>query len=248
MNKYTIPNLKNACQLLKILGDIEEGLSVTEAAKKLNIPRTSCLRIMSTMEEEGFLEQRGKMYRLGNSVIPLGVNTLERIDLRNLAEPLVKKLSRDTGESAHLAIPADHKSLIIYIQQSLQPMRMASSTGTLIDLHCSSHGKIFLAYLVDDLKDYMEGIELTQRTGKTFTDIDSLNVELEKIRTQGYSIDNEEYTKGVKCVAAPIFDADEVVVGAVGITAPMVRLSKNQFESHIKMAVKAAEEISSLLR
>lgn len=247
MNKYTIPNLKNACKLLKILGNDLEQLSVSEASKILQIPRTSCLRIMTTLEEEKILEKIGKNYRLGTSVIPLGVNTLERSELRNLASPLVKQLSLDTGESAHLAIPADHKSLIIFIQQSIRPMQMAAVTGTLIDLHCSSHGKIFLAYLIENPKEYMRGIELTRRTDKTYTDIDSMKDELQRIREQGYSIDDEEFKKGVKCAAAPIFDPEGKVIGAVGITAPMTRLKGTIFEDHIKKVQKTATLISELL-
>lgn len=244
MNKYIIPNLLNACRVLKLLAHNPTGLTTNEISKKLTVPRTTMLRILTTLKEEGLVELDEKKHFLGNSLIHLGARALERIDVRTLAIPVLKQLTLDTGETSHLAIPNRTKSLLLEVNHTLNPVRVASSSGTLADLHCSATGKVFIAFRMKDIEQEFKGVLLTQRTQNTITTIHGLLEDAKKSRLRGYAMDNEEYHKGVRCLAAPIRNAFSEVVAAIGITASTLTFTKAKIPTLAKMVVAAADGIS----
>ncbi len=248
MDKYTIPNLTNACRVLRTLAKEKQGMSVSQISKKLSIPRTTALRIMSTLASEGLLLNENKHYCLGNGLIHLGMQALSFVDIRTIAIPIMKELTEKTRETCHLAVLSNDKVLLIEVCDSPHPVRVASRPGTLALLHCSATGKIFIAYVIGDkINEFFKGKEIEKRTNNTMISIKEIEVEAHTTLNQGYAVDNEEYHEGVRCLAAPIFNAHKNVIAAVGITASTVTFTIERIPDMAHHVREAAQAISKNL-
>jgi IclR family acetate operon transcriptional repressor len=246
--RYVIPNLRNACRILKLLGRHPQGLKAADIARNLGIPVTTTLRIMTTLHLDGFARKHEGRYELGPVLIQLGNAALAGTEIRELALPLLHKLAIDVDETCHLAIPCDERALIVAVEDSPHPLGAASRPGFLAELHCSSTGKIFLSYLYrESLAEIVVSTHPTRRTEHTLTTLNQLKREVELTVKRGYSLDNEEFNLGVRCLAAPVFDADGTVIAAVGITAATVRFTKERIPEIAAKVRKVADELSQLM-
>jgi IclR family acetate operon transcriptional repressor len=247
LERYVIPNLRNACRILKALRGSPGGLKAAELARDLGVPVTTT-RIMATLQIEGLAQKVDGRYALGPGLIHLGNAALAGTDIRRLALPLLQQLTVDTGETSHLAIPCNERSLVIAVQDSINPLRAASSAGFLTDLHSSSTGKIFLSYVFASRLGDIEALRAPFRhTEHTLTKRADLEREIELTRKRGYSIDDEECHVGVRCVAAPVFSSDGSAAAAIGITAPTTRLPERRVREMAEKVIAAAAEASRLL-
>lgn len=247
--RYVIPNLRNACRILKLLGRSSEGYKVADIARELNLPVTTTLRIMSTLSLEGFARKSEGRFELGSVLIQLGNAALAGTEIRELALPVLQRLTQATDETAHLAIPCDDRSLIVAVQDSAHPLRAASRPGFLAELHCSSTGKLFLAYLhYERLAElYPASLKLAKRTPHTRTTLPEIRREADATRKRGFSLDDEEFNPGVRCVAAPIYSSDGTVAAAIGITASTVRFTRERIPEMSAIVLSAARELSEHL-
>ncbi len=246
--RYVIPNLRNACRILKLLGRNPDGLRAADLARDLGIPVTTTLRIMTTLHLEGLARKNEGRYELGPVLIQLGTAAMAGAEIRELALPILQRLSAATDETAHLAIPCDDRSLIVAVQDSPHPLRAASRPGYLAELHCSSTGKVFLAYLhMDRLAEVLPEESLIKRTPRTLTTLPKLKREAELTRARGYSLDDEEYHPGVRCLGVPVFGPDGTVVAALGITASVMRFTVARIPEMFEKVHAAATELSGLL-
>ena len=248
MEKYVIPNLRNACQFLKTLAQSPTPLRVADVARILDIPATSALRIARTLELEGFLRKDRGEVQLGPMLVHLGHSALGEIEIRTEAMPVLQALATATDETSHVAVPCADRSLIVSVCDSPHPLRAASTPGFLAELHCSATGKVLLAFVYHDrLDEVIDAQPLTRHTPNTFTTKAALKKEVEATRKRGYSIDNEEYHLGVRCLAAPVTGAGGAVVAALGITAATARFSPTQTEKIAKHVLAAASTLSRRL-
>ncbi len=248
LERYVIPNLRNACRVLKLLRSHPGGLKASDIARILGIPVTTTMRITATLQIEGFVQKSDGRYGLGPVLIHLGNAALAGTDIRKLALPLLQKLTLQTGESSHLAIPCNERSLVIAVQDSPHPLRAVSPAGFLTDLHSSATGKIFLSYVFREQYPQFHAVEAPfKHTSHTLTRRPDLEREIGLTRKRGYSVDNEECHYGVRCVASPIFSSDGNVVAAIGITAAAVRLAEKRIPEVAVKVRAVASEASRLL-
>lgn len=246
--RYVIPNLRNACRILKLLGRQPNGLKAADLARELKIPVTTTLRIMTTLGLEGLTRKVEGRFELGPVLIQLGNAALAGTEIRELALPLLQRLTDDTDETSHLAIPCDDRALIIAVQDSPHPLRAASRPGFLAELHCSSTGKIFLGYLHRArVAEIVAENPPSPRTPLTLTKLSEIKKEADLTRKRGFSLDNEEFNPGVRCLAAPVFASDGSVAAAIGITAATIRFTKERIPEMAAKVRSVAAELSHLL-
>jgi IclR family acetate operon transcriptional repressor len=217
--------------------------------RELQIPVTTTLRIMSTLTLEGLARKVDGRFELGPILIQLGNAALSGTEIRELAQPVLLKLTERTDETSHLAIPCDDRALIVAVQDSPHPLRAASRPGFLAELHCSSTGKSFLAFMhYERLAElYGPGVKPTKRTPLTRTTLQEIRREIELTRKRGYSLDDEEFNPGVRCLAAPVFASDGTVAAAIGITAATVRFTRERIPEMAAHVLEAARELSEHL-
>lgn len=246
--RYVIPNLRNACRILKVLGRHPDGLKAADLARDLKIPVTTTLRIMTTLCLEGFARKVDGRFELGPVLIQLGNAALAGTEIRDLALPVLQTLTDATDETSHLAIPCDDRALIVAVQDSPHPLRAASRPGFLAELHCSSTGKVFLAYLHRArIAEVLAGYTPTKRMPATQTTPAEIKKEAELTYKRGFSLDDEEFNPGVRCLAAPVFGSDGAVVAAIGITAATVRFTEKRIPEMAAKVRSAAAELSRLM-
>ena len=246
MNKNTIPNLTKACEVLRQLAANPDGTTQSEMEKSVGLPRATAFRILNTFCIEGFAMKQGKRYKLGVAMGQIGIKAVTSAELQVAAEPVLRDLANATGETAHLAVPSGHHSLILAVCDSPNPIRVASRPGALADMHCSSTGKVFLAFKTDEDADALiSRLSMNSRTSLTLASTEELKKELPVIREFGYAIDDEEYFDGVRCLAAPIRDAGNTVIAAIGITGTASRFTRDRNEEIAVLVKHAAKQMEN---
>jgi len=245
---YTVPSLKNSFTILEILANNNE-LILQEISRKTSIPKTTVFRILYTLEQEGVIEKQGDKYKIGFRVIKLGMAALSKMELRNVAIPFLYELSIQLGETSHLAVLSDRKSLIIEVCDSPHPVKISSRPGTAVSLHCSATGKVLLAFAIGagNIEEYLKHTKFEKRTDNTIISLGELKKEIQKIVGQGYAVDNEEYYENVRCLAAPVRNAFGKTVAAIGITATTYRFKPEMIQSFSTEVIRVATEISKKL-
>jgi IclR family KDG regulon transcriptional repressor len=248
MDKYRIPNLARACQILKMFGESGGQLSCSQMARRFAMPRTTVLRIVETLRSEGLLQREGTTYSAGAELIRLGLQGFDPVRLRESSAPVLRTLAHATGETAHLAILCGDKALIAEVCDSPAPVSAVRRSGGLDEIHASAPGKVLLAFHPSASQEaFLARIDLFARTPNTLTTRAALRAECARIRRLGFALDDEEYHLGVRCLAAPVRDAAGVVVAAIGITASTATFPKRRIPMMAKSVLSAAEKLSQSL-
>lgn len=239
-----IQSLARGLKILDLLAHARDGMGTTEVASHIDVDKSSASRLLHTLAKYGFVEQdhTTSRYRLGPQIVTLGQHLLNRIPLRDHARPYLYELVDNTGECAHLAIIAQGQALYIDQVESSAVLRVESEIGTRSPLHCTALGKVFLSFDSMPIPDRMESY-----TQRTITDRTWLEAQLEQTRKQGYAIDDEEYNYGVRCVAAPVYDHNGDLVGAIGISGPAGRVTLEELDHFGNVVKQTAQTLSSKL-
>lgn len=167
------------------------------------------------------------------------------MDVRSIAIPVLQDLAQSSGETAHLAVLTGDRAMLVEVCDSPHPFRVASRPGTLVPLHCSAAGKVLIAYAVKErLADFFRNTTLEKRTPNTLTRIGDIKREAGRIRARGYAVDEEEFYPDVRCLAAPVWNAQGEVVAAVGITGTATRFTPDKIEPFSVLVVQAAAKVS----
>ena len=249
--RYRIRSVDRALTLLGTFLLHEGDLSASEICKATGLGPSTVFRMLLTLEKHGFVEQvraTGK-YRLGAICLELGSRFLKTNDLRDRAIDILERLRNEFGETVHLTILQGNQ--VVYLEKlaGLHPIGLMSSrVGDRNPAHCTGVGKALLAYLAeDDLRSRYPSQKLPRFTEHTITDWGVLRAELDRVRAQGYAVDQEEHEPGVKCVAVPTFN-HKGIVAAMSLSGPVERMDQHIARDNlIPTLQKAGEEVSARL-
>ncbi|MGD0706925.1 MAG: IclR family transcriptional regulator [Anaerolineaceae bacterium] len=239
-----IQSLARGLKILDILGQAQDGVSITELANTLGVDKGSASRLMSTLVCHGYAEkdETTRRFHLGSQVVTLSRSVLTHRPLREAAKPYLHQLMERTGECAHLAIPAQGKVLYIDQVESPATLRVNAQVGTMNPLHCTALGKALLAFGDLELPS-----DLTSFTPRTITDPEMLRRHLNEVRQHGYAVDDEEFDIGVRCIAVPVFDFRGKAVGAIGISGPATRMTPERLPALAEIVVEIGKTLSERL-
>ena len=246
MNDYLIPNLIKASQLLSLLARSKKPVSASEIESALNLPKATAFRILRTFEHTGYVVKTEGKFRTGPALVEIGILSLTQVEIRKVAVPVLQKLTDATGFTSHLAILSGHKSLILEVRDSPNPVQVASRPGSLVDLYCTSTGKVFLAFnLYDQLEDVFSQNPPQSHTARTITGLEELKASLHQVKTQGYATDDREFHEDIRCVAAPVRNINDEVIAAIGVTAPVAQFPQSTQKKVIQHVMDAAQCLSN---
>jgi len=247
---YPIKVLDKSFSVLDLLLKKGSAMNMTELAKKLGFYPSTIHRILDTLRHWGYVEQDShtQKYRLGLKALELGMAKLHQMDLVREATPCLKELVNQCNETVHLGALNGGEVLYLAKEESSQTIRMISYVGKRAPLHCTSLGKVLLAYLSAEERKKILGEKVLPRlTANTITDKMELEKELGKVREQGFALDREENEKDVRCVAAPIRNYLGEVIAAISISSPIFRLDKS-IQNNLKEAlIETSKKISKRL-
>ena len=227
-------------EILDLIASSQDGLTLNEIAKELNMPKTSAFDILETLVQLNMLyikEQRLKTYAIGNMYSKTSL-------LLNSAGPIMKRLSQEIGTTTLLAKENNGSLLYTLKHEPAKKIIATPEVGEVAYLHSTSIGKAILAFSKHQL-ELIDKLDLYPMTKRTITSKNTLTQELLIITERGYAIANRENEEYTYAIAAPIFDYHGVVSSAIGV----VNLYKEEYqaEEDIKKVVEAAKEISRLL-
>ena len=236
-----IQSLARGLKILDILGQAQDGVSITELAELLGVDKASASRLVATLVNYGYAEkdEQTRRFHLGPQVVSLSRSVLARLPMRALAKPFLRQLMERTGECAHLALPAQGRVLYIDQVESPATLRVNAEVGTLNPLHCTALGKVLLAFGNLELPTPLESF-----TPHTLTDPDRLRANLQQVRVQGYAVDDEEFDLGVRCIAVPVFDFRGKAVGSIGISGPATRVTSERLPGLAARVVEIGKALS----
>jgi len=244
----TVPALKRALDVLDLLANHNEVFKFSDIQEQLKIPKASLSRILYQLLNQNYIQKDFKtgIYKLGTKLLLLSSAFLDKLDIRDEARPIIKKLAQETGETVELAILNRGKLLYIDKYESSQSIRLVAEIGSqYATLHTSAVGKVFLAYMdKDEFNSFLKNVGLKKITEKTIVDIDTLIKECEEIKRRGFAYDDQECRIGVSRIASPIFDHLDRVIAVVGIAGPTFRITSAKKEKLGQIVKKAGIEIS----
>jgi len=250
-SEYIIQAVDHALDLLEqFQGDIDE-LGVTELSKRLKLHKNNVFRLLATLESRNYIEQNRvtENYRLGLKTLELGQTFIKQMGLLRQSRPVLEALVKECNETTYVAILKDSHIVYLDVVETDLTVRVVPRVGSRLPAYCTAAGKIQLAFMTDEeLDNYLPAKELKRYTANTITDRDEFKTHLARIVEQGYAIDNEEMDVGVCCVAAPIRDYTRRIIGAVSISGPSMRFSKERMQQElIPLVQRAGEDISTKL-
>jgi IclR family KDG regulon transcriptional repressor len=244
---YLIQSVSHALDILESFTKTEDEFGVTELSKRLGLHKNNVFRLLATLEHRGYIEQNRSTenYRLGPKTLQLGSIFIEQRECRRQARPVLESLMERTGETAVVAVLRSNKVIYMDSVESVRTVRAVSRIGAMLPAHCTAVGKVQLSFLPSaEIERLYPDRELSIKTALTLQTREELINALTTIRNKGYAIENEECDLEVKSIAAPVRDFSKNVIAAVGIVAPVNRLSdelleKNGYIVKVQDAAKA---------
>ena len=221
---------------------------VSELAEQLDVPKSTAHVYLQTLEDEGYLVNRGGTYALSYRFLEVGGALRHDLSLFHAARQELDALSADTGEVVNLGIEERGRRVLLYTSEPSQGMFDNSPTGQYTRMHWTALGKALLAQLPDDrVNDVIDRLGLPPATENTITDRDALHAELETIRDQGYSVEREERREGITAVAVPLHhDDDDEPVSAVSISGPKRRIGDDSIDEDLLKALRDVVNVVEL--
>lgn len=242
--------VERALAMLEAVAQESEGLSNADISRKLKIPKSSASYILRTLVARGYLnrdDDTGK-YRVGLKILSLSRGALSGLDVREVALPVMRNLMEKTSLTCHLAILDGPDAVYIEKVEPHGFLRVDTWVGRRMRVHATSVGKALVAHIPQErLEKILAERGMEKRTGKTITTLPRLLKELEKVRAQGYAVDDEENNMGARCLGAPVFNQQGVIEASVGLSGTINQVNPQTMPGILEKLKDAARHISMQL-
>jgi DNA-binding IclR family transcriptional regulator len=249
-NRNLVQSVSRSLRILEVLGRSDKPQSLAEITDSVQLPKTTVHRLLETLQCEGYVEQNPetRQFLLSSKILELAASFLGRLDVREVARPILMELWQQSQETVHLGLLDNGEVLYVEKLESPHTIRMYSEIGRRAPLHCTGLGKALLANLpAEEFEQIVAQRGLPRFTENTLVNRANLLEELATIRSQGVAFDNEEHEKSVRCVAAPVYDAQSRVIAAISIAGPAFRMTAERQKDLEPYVVAAAQRISQRL-
>ncbi len=247
--------LKALEKTLKVLdlfttGRPEWGL--LELSEVAGLPVSTLHRIVTVLRRHGLLAQDpgSKKYRLGYGAIDLGRRAASSLPIRQVADPIMRRLAEETGETVVLTVVNDARDCAVCIEriESRHDLRLHLEVGEQTPLHAGASSKVLLAWFrSDEVEALASRSGLPSLARNTFTDLPRLQAELARIREVGFAFSSEETDSGAWGVAAPILDPESRAIAALGVASPLSRHSAEAQRRFVTLTMAAGAEVARAL-
>lgn len=235
-------------KLIETMAENGEPMRLQKLSKELSVNASTVLRFLSTLQSTGYVTKDSDTgaYSLTLKLCGIAQNLNSNINVRNIAMPYLRSLSKMFKEAVNLTIERDME--VIYVEVIKGPQNTLQSIqriGHVAPMHCTGAGKLFLQdYDPIKIKQYIASKGLPKFTEHTITTEDEL-VEIIKIaKINGYCFDNEECEIGMRCIAAPVRDFTGKVVACISVSGPISRMSDITIFENLPFLLEAASELS----
>lgn len=246
----TVQSLGHGLEILTAISTADQGLGITDLSRHLGLAKGSISRLVATLTQESFLvrDPQTAKYRLSTKVWELGNKAVSRLDLRDIARPVMDELNAATHETVHITVLTEEGQMVFLDKvDSSMAVRPNVEVGAPHPAYCSANGKAMLAFLGEARLNRVLNGNLRQFTSTTITRKSELHTQLETVRRLGYAVNNGEYRDDVSGLAAPVFDHTGRVVAAFGISFPSSRRTSELIGELAPLVMTGAKELSLAL-
>ena len=241
--------LRKATQILELVTAEEFGISAAEIALRLKLSRQTAHRTVRALEDMGLLIRAfaHDKYETGPALVKLATTILITSHRRGPWRAILRQVVERTGESCNVAVLDGYEIIYVDRVECEAPLRVQLEVGSRVPAYCTAIGKVLLAYLPPATrKKLLDVIPVKKLTKTTITYRRALEAELQKVREQGYAVNNEEFITGIDAIAVPIYDDHGVVVAGVAVHAPSLRVSATAMTRFLPILRDAAKRLSAL--
>jgi IclR family acetate operon transcriptional repressor len=239
-----------AVRILHAVAKEPAAVSLADLSATVRLPKPTAHRLMSELERLRLVSRDPltRRYRVGPDLEDLAVEAMRNAIAQSGRRLHMERLAEKIGERINIGVMSAGKVIYVEWVESAGPLRVNIAPGTQVPAHCSANGKLLLAYGPASLRQrILAASPAVAYTANTITAADALARELENIRRQGYSEDNEEFLAGVCCLAVPVRNRRGEVVAGLAVMAPSARLPLEKARQHLPDLRTCAEAISAEL-
>jgi DNA-binding IclR family transcriptional regulator len=243
-----IQSLHRAFAILEEVARHRDGIGLADLSRLIGLHNSTTFHLAKTMVALGYIRQERdtKRYRIGRPLFALAASALDEIEMVNVAMPILEELARQTGECSHFAVRMGDAIVVIARTSGPGAFQLVDRVGVVRPAHCTALGKAILAALpADQLTGLLKRTGLKPSTEKSITDSAVLLREIEEIKRTGIAHDDGEFNLEVRCIAAPVRNFSGKVIGALGISGPVWRLSPAAVKSRAKIVQDSAASLSA---
>ena len=242
----TVQVLDRALDMLDLLA-AHPGLTLSEVADRIGQSPSTVHRLLHSLAARGMVESdpATQAWNIGPATFRLGSAFMRRSGIVERARPILQALMKHTGETANLGILNGDAVLFVSQAETHETIRAFFPPGTRSPLHASGIGKALLAFgRPETLQAYLDSASLAGFTDKTLVTPDALTQDMARIRSRGFSFDDEERTRGMRCIAAPVFDLTGEAIAGVSVSGPTHRIGHEHVKTLGAVVAAAAAELS----
>jgi IclR family transcriptional regulator, KDG regulon repressor len=243
-----VQSIARAFAILEEVARDRDGVALTDLAKRVGLHNSTAFHLVKTMVSLGYVRQikDTKRYRIGRPLFALAAGALDEMEMVSMATPVLHQLSIDTGESGHFAVSINNSIVVLVRTDGPSAFQLTERVGIVRPAWCTALGKIILAALSPDQLDrYVERTDFKALTDRTITDPDLFRREIEDVRRGAVAFDDGEFNAEVRCAAVAVRDFTGRTAGAIGISAPVWRLSLHGLQDRVGTLREAAERLSA---
>lgn len=244
-----VQSLTRGLKLLEYIAEAQGSVALTDLAQQAGLPNSTTHRLLTTMQQQGFVRQVGELglWTIASHAFVVGSSFLQSRNLLATVHPILRRLMEASGETVNLAVldNSDFQAIIIDQVQCTALMRMSAPIGGKLPMHASGAGKAFLATVSDEhLVQLLHKKGLHTYTQHTRSNPIALKEDLAHIRKQGFSFDDEEHALGLRCLAACIYDEHHEAFAAISISGPVSRITDDRVIELGALVIQAAKEVT----
>lgn len=232
--------------ILDLLLEKRTPLSLKEISEFSGFPKSTVHATLSTLREYRMVEQEDDgRYALGIHLYELGCAAASTWDISGMVHPYLEKLSEVTGASSFIAVLDKDGGMTFDHSSGAGGLQIVSDLGTRLPLHATAQGKILLSGMEEaELDRYLEGNYLAEFTPHTITDVRKLREEIEKVRRDGYAVEDGEYRIGLRACACGVKDQKGRIRYAMGTLGFFRRVNSEEFQDAIRETMRYAGLLS----
>jgi IclR family KDG regulon transcriptional repressor len=238
-----------ALRVLEVVAASPVPVTLSSVSDSVDIDKSTAYRMLNTLVEAGYIvrDEASKRYSLSYKVVHLSRNLLAENEVSRLSRQVLEELTAVTHETVHLNILDGQQTILIQKVKGTQLVTVDFQIGDRSPLHCTSIGKVLLAF--QDVRFIEETIAagLPHVASNTITDPGAFRKELHHIRSQGYALDDHEFSDNMRCIAAPIFEPGGRVRMGISISGPDSRFTLAKLEELKTPLLNAAWALSKQL-
>jgi len=248
--RRSVQSVDRALDLVEALAAADGEVSITALATRTGLHVSTVHRLLSTLLRRGYVRQNPETsrYYAGPKLAMLAEGRSRFGDMRMRARPILHAITESTRETANLVVLDDTAAVYIETVPSPQVVRLFTAVGNRVPLHATGAGKCLLAALPAAARDALiDRLELRPYTPHTIVDPAALRRALDEARERGFTIDDEEYDDGVRCVAVPVGGTGDAIA-AISVSAPASRLTRQRCLELVPMLRRSASELAAAVR